>query len=405
MFMLLMKKRKIGLVLSAFLAITLVSCNNSNASSADTTKNNNTTQISTSVPTSINKTTGTSIPNSTNTKTNIQSSSAIVKEYVVSYKYEDGTIIDSVNVKENNTINKPNDPIKDGYKFKGWYLENSDNLFDFNQKIISNINLIAKFEYLNGKINLSFSDNYYRKLNGILDKNFKYNLHELISSTHTTKLSYNGVWNGLEKADADPNNNGKVICIYTGVSLGTKDNGSNADGLWNREHLWPKSYGFSNSRNPAHNDIHHLHASEKKINSTRGNKFFGEVSNGSSDNYGNKWNSTLFEPRDEVKGDIARSLFYMVVRYENEKCNCSLDLELVAKNSASTREKVMGNLLTLLKWHYNDPVSSNEIRRNEAVYNVQGNRNPFIDHPEFVSYIYTSLVGSYTDTSRLQYLI
>ena len=65
----------------------------------------------------------------------------------------------------------------------------------------------------------------------------------------------------------------------------------------------------------------------------------------------------------------------------------------------------MGNLLTLLKWHYEDPVSSDEIRRNNTVYGIQGNRNPFIDHPEFVSYLYTSLVSDYTDTSKLRYLI
>lgn len=255
-------------------------------------------------------------------------------------------------------------------------------------------------------VTLSFTDSYYSYLNGELDNKFKSKLHKLLETTHTTKLSYKKVWDGLLKADADPNNSGSVICIYTGQSLSKKDQGTSGDGLWNREHLWPKSLGFKNEGNPAHNDIHHLHASEKNINNIRGNMFFGEVTSGSSDSYGNKWNSTLFEPRDESKGDIARSLFYMVVRYENEDCTCKLDLELVANDTPSSSTACeMGNLLTLLKWHYEDPVSEEELRRNEIVYGIQGNRNPFIDHPEFVSYLYTSLVSSYTDTSKLQYLI
>lgn len=384
-----MKKKKIGLILSLFLGITLASCNNNTA-----TKESNTKESSNII-----------IPSTTTGISTREYTSTIIREFKVYFKNDDGSNIDIITIKENNTINKINDPIKDGYLFKGWYLEDSNELFDFNQGIISDVYLVARYEKLSEEIKLEFNDNYYNKLNGTLDKNFKYDLHELISSTHTTKLSYKNVWEGLKKADADINNPGSVICIYTGASLSKQDNGGNEDGLWNREHLWPKSYGFSSEGNPAHNDIHHLHASEKKINNIRGNKFFGEVSNGSSDEYGNKWDSNLFEPRDEVKGDIARSLFYMVVRYENEKCNCSLDLELVDRNTGKNGDTVMGNLLTLLKWHYEDPVSSDEVRRNEAVYGIQGNRNPFIDHPEFVSYIYTSLVGSYTDTSNLQYLI
>ena len=96
----------------------------------------------------------------------------------------------------------------------------------------------------------------------------------------------------------------------------------------------------------------------------------------------------------------------MVVRYETDDCTCNLDLELVPNNKPSSSTACeMGNLLTLLKWHYEDPVSSDEIRRNNTVYGIQGNRNPFIDHPEFVSYLYTSLVSDYTDTSKLRYLI
>ena len=329
--------------------------------------------------------------------------------YTVYYKYEDGTLISSTTIKSTELLQEPTTPTKVGYTFDGWYLDGSSTKFVFNTPLSSDIILFAKFVLSSSsdKVNLSFDDSYYKKLNGDLDKNFKYKLHTLIESTHTKKLKYSDVWGGLEKADADPNNPGSVICIYTGKSLSKRTGSSGGKDTWNREHVWAKSHGFNNQSYTAYSDIHHLHACEQGINSTRGNKFFGEVPGGSKDDYGNRWNSTLFEPRDEAKGDVARSLFYMVVRYENEKCSCNLDLELVPKDTATSNngKGQMGNLLTLLKWHYEDPVSSDEIRRNNTVYGIQGNRNPFIDHPEFVSYLYTSLVSDYTDTSKLQYLI
>lgn len=101
----------------------------------------------------------------------------------------------------------------------------------------------------------------------------------------------------------------------------------------------------------------------------------------------------------------------MVIRYDGDVCNdCKLDLQIIdgaAELRHSTDNVVgrIGDLKTLLKWHYEDPVSDAERKRNEVVYSYQGNRNPFIDHEEFVSYLYTSLVSDYTDTSKLQYLI
>ena len=204
-----------------------------------------------------------------------------------------------------------------------------------------------------------------------------------------------------------------MICIYTGQSIpiANQDKGTSGDNIWNREHLWPKSKGFKSDSMTAHNDCHHLHASEKNINNYRASLDFGEVDSPTkTDNYGNCWNDTYFEPRDEVKGDIARSLFYMVARYDGDICGtCTLDLELVdgsVTSSMITSGTVgrLGDLTTLLKWHYADPVDENEKRRNELVYSYQGNRNPFIDHEEFVSYLYPKLVGKYTDTSNIDYL-
>lgn len=264
-----------------------------------------------------------------------------------------------------------------------------------------------------GKIMLDF-EGYYSALNGVLDLDFKEKLHALTESMHKSRNSYKYAWTVLEACDIDPNNSNNIICFYTGQSIPKTDRSGSGNGSinWNREHVWPKSLGFKSDGSAAHNDCHHLHATEEKINNNRGNKDFGEVANPTNtDSYGNKWNSQYFEPKDDVKGDVARSILYMVVRYDGDKCDdCVLDLELV-NGVANTSEIInnqvgrIGDLNTLLKWHYEDPVSDVERKRNEVVFGYQGNRNPFIDHEEFVSYLYTSLVSEYTDITKFEYLI
>ena len=119
------------------------------------------------------------------------------------------------------------------------------------------------------------------------------------------------------------------------------------------------------------------------------------------DEYGNFWNSDYFEPRDEVKGDIARAVLYLVVRYDGDVCSkCSLDLELVEGDSDKYtnvlgKEGYLGDIITLIKWHYEDPVSEDEMARNEVICKYQGNRNPFIDHPEFVYGLYEEYAKNY----------
>ena len=203
-----------------------------------------------------------------------------------------------------------------------------------------------------------------------------------------------------------------IECIYTGVKYIAERNG-----VWDREHVWAKAYGFKDESYDAYSDLQHLRVAEHKINDHRSSSYFTEVEEPtSSDEYGNKWTSTSFEPRNEVKGDIARMLIYMTVKYDDGNV---LDLELtddVSLISASaslfgglkpdttgmsdskkteidkrtyTQEPVyLGLLSMLLKWSIEDPVDEREIVRNNNVYAVQNNRNPFIDHPEYVYYIY-----------------
>lgn len=214
----------------------------------------------------------------------------------------------------------------------------------------------------------------------------KSTLNQIVTA-NTKKISYSDCTTALMTIDSYDGD--YVECIYTGERLG-KDNSGSASGQWNKEHIWAKSHGFNDEKYNAYSDLHHLRVSEARINSLRSNSYFDEVSNPTNkDDYGNKWTSTVFEPRDEVKGDIARMLLYMVVRYDDS----TLDLELtndkaLASKAETGKEGYIGILNTILKWNFEDPVDSRELYRNEQIYEVQGNRNPFIDHSELAYYLY-----------------
>ena len=225
-------------------------------------------------------------------------------------------------------------------------------------------------------------EGYYKRVNLNDDPEvIKETLGQIISANYV-KHSYKENNTVLKYTDPDPKGSGKAICIYSGRAL--------ESGAWNKEHVWAKSHGFPNESYEPYCDAHHLRPSTTKINSTRSNKDFGEVPNATPDAYGNKTNNDLFEPRDEVKGDIARMMFYMETRYGS---NTKYNLKLVNSQttSASDLNGRFGNLETLIKWHYDDPVSKEEIYRNNVIFdNYQHNRNPYIDHQEYVDYVYPS---------------
>lgn len=303
-------------------------------------------------------------------------------EYTVQFDSAGGTPVSLQYVLEGELVNKPNDPTRSGYEFEGWFWNNQE--FKFNEEITCNIQLVAKWSKKGDNLT-----GYYESMNGHLDTSFKSSLHKLLKDTHTKTLSYSEVWDALKKVDQDPQNNNNILCIYTGRSIpkANQDKGTAGNNIWNREHTWPNSHGFSSRDYAAYTDIHHLFASEKNINATRGNKDFNIVTNGNQDEYGNKWNNTFFEPRDEVKGDLARAMFYLVVRYDDPT---ELDLELseTATSSSSNKTGQLGILSVLLEWNILDPVSEEEKQRNEMVFSIQGNRNPFVDYPNWVNYLY-----------------
>ena len=207
-------------------------------------------------------------------------------------------------------------------------------------------------------------------------------LHEIIDDH--TRLSYDQVWTALRDTDQDPNNSANVIELYSGRSISKNLNGGDADD-WNREHVWAQSHGgFGTSAGPG-TDVHHLRPEDVTVNSTRGNKDF-DLGGSAVSQCSDCWtDSDSFEPRDAVKGDVARMLFYMAIRYEGD--DGFPDLEI--NNSINGSTPWHGKTSILLQWNAEDPVSTFEMRRNDRIHSTwQGNRNPFIDHPEWAESIW-----------------
>ncbi|MFJ7934395.1 endonuclease [Sporosarcina sp. NPDC096371] len=231
------------------------------------------------------------------------------------------------------------------------------------------------------------TDDYYQDAIGKTGKALKEALHEIIDDH--TQLSYDQAWEALRETDEDPTNVNNVILFYSGESRAKNRNGGNV-GDWNREHTWAKSHGnFGTSKGPG-TDIHHLRPTDVQVNSARGNLDFDNGGSAVKGCDGCKKSANSFEPPDRVKGDVARILFYMATRYEQGD---KVDLELNEKlNNGSA--PYHGKLSTLLKWHLQDPVDAFERNRNNVIQKWQGNRNPFIDHPEWVQLIWQQQAGS-----------
>ena len=175
----------------------------------------------------------------------------------------------------------------------------------------------------------------------------------------------------------------------------------------NREHNLPKSWWSSSPETTvAYSDLHNLYPSDATANGAKSNYPLGEVSgtpvftNGAvkvGTNNFQGYNGTVFEPGDEYKGDFARDYMYVVTCYENYASNwrSTGTSSMLYNNTYPVFKTYAVNLL--LKWHRNDPVSEKETKRNNAVFSIQHNRNPFIDYPALAEYIWGDLKGTYWD--------
>jgi endonuclease I len=227
------------------------------------------------------------------------------------------------------------------------------------------------------------TDDYYADALGKTGPQLKAALHTIISTMD--KINYDQVWDGIKATDEDPNNPNNVIEIYSGKSVPKDTNGGDPDD-WNREHVWAKSHGdFGTATGPG-TDLHHLRAEDVTVNSTRGNKDFDNGGSAVDQCSGCLTDSDSFQPRDAVKGDVARMILYMAVRYDGDDGFADLEPNESTSNSSNP---AIGKLSVLLAWNDQDPPDAGEMRRNEIIYSqFQHNRNPFIDHPEWADSIY-----------------
>lgn len=224
---------------------------------------------------------------------------------------------------------------------------------------------------------------YYAGAEGKTGAALKAALHTIISSQ--TKLTYDQVWTALKDTDQDPANSNNVIEIYSGRSIAKSSQGGGVDD-WNREHVWAKSHGdFGTATGPG-TDVHHLRPEDVSVNGARGNLDFDNGGSAVAQCSGCTADSDSFAPRAAVRGDIARMIFYMAVRYEGGDGFANLEVNNSVNNGTAP---YIGKLSVLKAWAAADPPDAFEKRRNEVIFTTyQHNRNPFIDHPEWISSIW-----------------
>ena len=253
-------------------------------------------------------------------------------------------------------------------------------------------------------LNLFYSqipNGYYNGMDTLEGNPLKVALHDIINEH--TEFPYTStstdVWDILKQTDKDPNDSTKVILFYTGWTVDAAQEWNSGNG-WSREHIWSKSHGDFGSKKGAGTDAHHLRPADPSVNSAKNNRWFDTcsvpyVDNGNYTGCFTSSTNWVWQPRDEVKGDVARMVFYMATRYEGT--NGDPDLELIDYLPAdnNTTDPVYAKLSTLIQWHYEDSVDDWERQRNNIIYyDFQNNRNPFIDHPEYVGLIWDNNVSS-----------
>ena len=253
------------------------------------------------------------------------------------------------------------------------------------------------FTLLVFSLSAQIPEGYYETTAGLDGEELKAELHDIINDhqIYPYTSSNTDTWDILKQTDKDPEDGQYVIGFYSGFKMDASAEYDNGNG-WNREHVWAKSRGSLGTNRGPGTDVHNLRAADISTNSARNNRNFDEATvqyidesgqyQGETDSYtsSSEW---IWEPRDEVKGDVARILFYMATRYEGTSGEPDLELreELLSNDS---NEPYHARLSVLLEWHEADPVDEIERDRNDVIYSFQENRNPFIDHPEFVGLIW-----------------
>ncbi len=237
---------------------------------------------------------------------------------------------------------------------------------------------------------------YYNRASGAKGAALKTALHGIIAD-HTVR-TYDNLWSDFRKTDM--REDGRVWDMYsskTNYTFGTDQAGTyKTEGdCYNREHSFPKSW--FNDAKPMYTDLFHLYPTDGYVNGRRSNYPYGEVKNVTWSSSGDfskvgasgvsGYSGTVFEPNDEYKGDLARTYFYMATRYEDRIAGWSSPM--LSGNSYPAYAEWAVTML--LRWAAEDPVSQKEIDRNNAVYGIQKNRNPFIDFPGLEQYVWGNM--------------
>ena len=271
----------------------------------------------------------------------------------------------------------------------------------------------------------SIPPGYYDTVDTASQAALRASLHAIIDD-HTRFPYTSGstdTWDILELAQQDPANTARILDVYRNRSF-TKQGGGN--NLYNREHTWPTSLGFpdNDGSNMPFTDCHMLNLCDDGYNTSRSNKPFGQCTAGCSELvtdanggagggsgafpgnsnwFSGSFSSGTFQVNPIRRGDVARGLFYAAVRYEGgvhgitgvsePDLMLTDNVGLIAASNTGSNESFayMGRLAVLLAWHLEDPVDAFETNRNNVVAAFQGNRNPFVDHPEWVECAFTGV--------------
>ncbi len=277
-------------------------------------------------------------------------------------------------------------------------------------KILKHIVLIAALAITALSALAAEPTNYYNSALGKSNENLMTALRNIIRDHR--QLSYSALWDAFKTTDTDAQ--GYIIDMYSNCRYRPDQHGSSAKNVgdgFNREHSFPKSWFDDDA--PMYTDLFHLYPTDIRVNSQRSNFPFGVCANGNRLTNGSLYgkgklgtstypgySGTVFEPDDEYKGDFARTYFYMVTCYKNELPTWPGSPQL---NYTANKYKAFStwSINMLMEWTRLDPVSEKEIKRNEAVYAKQGNRNPYIDHPELAEYIWGNMQGQVWTGSSL----
>ena len=279
------------------------------------------------------------------------------------------------------------------------------------------------FVLLTGLAFAQIPANYYNNATGS-GYTLKTQLYNIVKG-HTDQ-GYDGLYVTYQTSDRDYyyENDGTILDMYSenpsgtdpynyGAGTSQRCGNYNSEGdCYNREHIIPQS--VFNEAAPMHNDAHFITPTDGKVNGVRSNYPHGVVGNATftsqngsklgpnkNSGYSAGYTGIVFEPIDEFKGDIARMYFYFATRYQNVITTWGNAYAMFNGTTDQVFTTTFKNIL--LQWNAQDPVSPREIARNNAVYARQGNRNPFIDHPEYINSIWGMPLAT-TDLEKLEYV-